>query len=86
MKEGQIVAENVFNKRKIKMNYDNQPCVCFSLPPIGHCGLNEKEAGRQYEAEGKVVKVFTSEFTNMFYSPSTDDNIRLKSLFKIICV
>ena len=68
------------------MNYDNQPCVCFSLPPIGHCGFNETSARSHFEAQGKVVQVFKSEFTNMFYSPSTDDIIRMKSLFKVICV
>ena len=31
------------------------------------------------------MQVFTSEFTNMFYSPATE-NEKLRSLFKVICV
>ena len=32
------------------------------------------------------MEVFKSDFTNMFYSVTTDENIRMKSLFKVICL
>ena len=43
-REGEIVAERLFNgKTALKMDYDT-PCVCFTYPPIGHVGLNETMA------------------------------------------
>ena len=68
IREARILAERLFNGRtNLKMDYSNVPSVCFSYPPIGMCGLTEAKAKEAYEED--KVQVFTSEFTNMFYSP-----------------
>ena len=65
------------------MNYKNVATAVFSHPPIATVGLNEEDANKQY---GDKVVVFKSTFTNMIYSPVEDDNKKLKSLFKLVCI
>ena len=70
-REGEIVAERLFNgKIALKMDYDT-PCVCFTYPPIGHVGLNETMALQQHPKE--KVKVFKSVFTDLFYKLADQD-------------
>mmetsp|Transcript_3538 Transcript_3538/g.3477 ORF Transcript_3538/g.3477 Transcript_3538/m.3477 type:complete len:134 (+) Transcript_3538:353-754(+) len=65
------------------MSYKNIPTVIFSHPPIGVMGLSEEAAIKAYGKEN--IKVYKAKFTNMFYSLSTDDNLRQGTLFKVIC-
>lgn len=65
------------------MNYDNISTVIFSHPPIGTVGISEEDAIKKFGAEN--IKSYKSEFVNMFYSPSTDQDDKQKSLFKLIC-
>ena len=84
IRAGRIVSERIFNGRAgLKMCYDNIATVIFSHPPIGTCGMKEEDAIAKFGEEN--VKTFRSNFTNMFYSPSTDDQKRLKSYFKLVC-
>ena len=46
------------------LDYENIPSVIFSHPPIGTMGLSEAAAREQY---GDRIKVYTSEFKNMYY-------------------
>ncbi len=46
------------------LDYENIPSVIFSHPPIGTMGLSEAAAREQY---GDSIKVYTSEFKNMYY-------------------
>lgn len=46
------------------LDYENIPSVIFSHPPIGTMGLSETAAREKY---GDSIKVYTSEFKNMYY-------------------
>ena len=46
------------------LDYENIPSVIFSHPPIGTMGLSEAAAREQF---GDSIKVYTSEFKNMYY-------------------
>ena len=65
------------------MNYANVATVVFSHPPIGKLGLTEQEAVAKF-GEGKV-KVYRSQFTNMFFSLPDPSEHRQKTLFKLVC-
>jgi len=65
------------------MNYDNVASVIFSHPPIGAVGLDEAKARAKWGDD--KIKVYKSEFINMFYSPGKSTDVKLKSLFKTIC-
>ena len=65
------------------MSNKEVPLVCFSYPPIGVIGVPEKLARVMYGDH--QVKVFTSEYTNLFYAPVYNE-LQLKSFFKVVCV
>lgn len=65
------------------MDYENVPSVVFSHPPIGTIGLTEEQAVIKYSAEN--IKVYWSEFVNMYYSLIPDSEQRPKTLLKVIC-
>ena len=46
------------------LNYENIPSVIFSHPPIGTVGLSEDAARAKF---GDDVKVYSSQFQNMYY-------------------
>jgi glutathione reductase (NADPH) len=48
-----------------RLDYDQIPSVVFTHPPIGTCGMSERQAREQY---GDEVSVFTSEFVPMINS------------------
>ena len=48
-----------------KVDYSLIPSVMFTHPPIGTIGLSEAAAREQY---GDKVKVYSTEFTSMYYS------------------
>ena len=66
------------------MLHQNVPTVIFSHPPIGTVGLSEQNALKQH-GETNVV-VYRSQFTNMFYSLALDENMKLPTYFKVVCV
>jgi glutathione reductase (NADPH) len=61
-----------------RLDYDNIPSVVFTHPPIGTCGLSERQAREQY---GDEVSVYTSEFVPMINS-FTDH--RTKASMKLV--
>ncbi|XP_046585393.1 glutathione reductase, mitochondrial-like [Haliotis rubra] len=64
---GRRLAHRVFdNKKDLKLDYSNIPTVVFSHPPVGTIGLTEDEAVGEYGKEN--VKVYTSNFTPMYYA------------------
>lgn len=85
IKAGRTLVERLFhpNKPNIKMDFSLIPTVIFSHPPIGVVGMSEQEAIEKFGEE--KVKVYTSKFTNMFYSLCSEDKDKLSSLFKLIC-
>ena len=85
IKAGRIVSERVFNGRTgLKMSYDNIATVIFSHPPIGTVGMKEEDAIKKY-GEDKI-ETFRSNFVNMFYALTTDQSIRQKTYFKLVCL
>lgn len=56
--QGTILAENLFNKKTQKMNYDFIPSTVFTQPPFASVGLTEEEALKKVEE----VDVYQSEF------------------------
>lgn len=65
------------------MCYDNIATVIFSHPPIGSVGLTEEAAVKKWGADN--IKTYKSTFINMYYSPAKSDDLKLKSMFKLIC-
>jgi glutathione reductase (NADPH) len=60
------------------LDYRLIPTVIFSHPTIGTVGLTEDEARREF---GDDVKVYTSEFTPMFYALGED---KQRSVMKLV--
>jgi len=48
-----------------RLDYDNIPTVVFTNPPVGTCGLTERQAREQY---GDGISVYSSEFVPMINS------------------
>ena len=64
---GRLLADRLFGQQTdARLDYDNIPTVVFSHPPIGTVGLTEDEAREQFGE--RMVKVYQSRFTNMYYS------------------
>jgi len=60
------LADRLFNNQpERKLDYDNIPSVVFSHPPIGTVGMTEEQARKKH---GQSVKVYTSNFTNMYHA------------------
>lgn len=80
---GRKLAHRIFNKEKnSKLDYNFVPSVIFSHPPIGTVGYSEEAAINKWGKEN--IKVYKSQFINMFFSPLPQDK-KQKTLFKIIC-
>jgi len=76
---GRRLADRIFGGMSDRyLDYENIPSVVFSHPPIGVCGLTERQAREKYSND---IKVYTSEFVSMFNS-FTDH--RTKSRMKLI--
>ena len=83
IRQGRIVSDRIFaNKPNLKMCYENIVTVIFSHPPIGSVGLTEVQAKQKWGAD--KVKVYSSKFVNMFYSPAMSDSKKQSSLFRVI--
>jgi len=82
---GRRLAARLFlDKKDSKLNYDNIASVVFSHPPVGSVGLSEKEAKEKYGE--KYIKVYTSNFTNMYFAMCDSDEKKVKTNMKLVCV
>lgn len=64
---GRRLADRLFDAQtSAKLNYEDVPTAVFSHPPIGTVGLTEPAAKERYGEEN--VKVYSSRFTNLYYS------------------
>ncbi|NOX43948.1 MAG: glutathione-disulfide reductase [Gammaproteobacteria bacterium] len=78
---GRRLSDRLFNNQPERhLDYDNIPTVVFSHPPIGTIGLTEEEAR---ELHGDAVKVYSTQFTNMYYA-LTDH--KQKTVMKLVTV
>lgn len=75
--EGRAVAETLFGRRAMSIEYDNVPSAVFSQPPIGTVGLTEVEARRRYGE----VDVYKANFRPLKHTLSGRDE---RSFMKLI--
>jgi len=65
------------------MDYNNIATVVFSHPVIGTVGLSAKDAKKLHGEDN--IQVFSSQFTNMFYSPANPEH-KQSSKFNVVCL
>jgi len=76
---GRRLADRIFGGMSDRyLDYENIPSVVFSHPPIGVCGLTERQAREKYSGD---IKIYTSEFVPMINSFTEH---RTKSRMKLI--
>ena len=75
---GRKLSDRLFGgKDDAHLDYENIPSVIFSHPPIGTVGLSEQQARAEF---GDNVKVYISEFKNMFYQVTSRSSPTLMKL------
>jgi glutathione reductase (NADPH) len=62
--EGRAVAEALFNRQSLRVDYSQVPTAVFSQPPVSTVGLTEAEARELYAA----VDVYATKFRPMKYT------------------
>lgn len=78
---GRRLSDRLFNQQSERhLDYENIPTVVFSHPPIGTVGLTEEEAR---ELHGDAVKVYSTQFTNMYYALTQHSQ---KTVMKLVTV
>lgn len=78
---GRKLAHRIFNNEsKMKLDYENIPTVVFSHPPIGTCGITEKQAREKYGDEN--IKIYLSSFTPLYHALTTRKQM---TKMKLIC-
>ena len=75
--EGRAVAETLFGRRAMSVEYDNVPSAVFSQPPIGTVGLTEVEARRRYGE----IDIYKANFRPLRHTMSGRDE---RSFMKLI--
>ncbi len=75
--EGRAVAETIFGRRAISVEYDNVPSAVFSQPPIGTVGLTEVEARRRYGE----IDIYKANFRPLKHTMSGRDE---RSFMKLV--
>jgi len=83
---GRRLADRLFGLMPTaKADYTTVPTVVFSHPTIGTLGLTEEQARAKYpESE---LKIYTSDFVNLYYGTFFEGNAGAKPItkYKIIC-
>lgn len=77
---GRKLADRLFANKTETQSFENVPSVVFAHPPIGTIGMTQSEAESRFGKSN--IKVYTSEFTNMFYALSEE---KQKTFMKLIC-
>lgn len=77
---GRKLSDRLFGEKNHTQDFENIPTVVFSHPTIGTVGLTEQEARTRFGDE--QIKIYTSEFVNMYYAMS--DN-KKKTFMKLVC-
>lgn len=76
---GRRLSDRVFGGMKDRcLDYSNIPTVIFSHPPIGTCGLSEREARKKF---GDAVKVYSSTFVPLWNGMTT---LKPKTRMKLV--
>lgn len=77
IKEGMLLAEHLFAKSKVKMNYHLIPTAVFSQPLVATVGLTEEQALNK----GYELDIYSSQFRPLKYSVTSIDK---KTFMKMI--
>ena len=78
---GRKLSDRLFgDKTDSHLDYEKIPSVIFSHPPIGTVGLSEQAARAQY---GDDIKVYVSEFQNMYYQITSRNSPTLMKLITV---
>jgi glutathione reductase (NADPH) len=83
---GRRLADRLFGGMPdAKADYSLVPTVVFSHPTIGTIGLTEPQARDQFGSEN--VKIYTSDFVNLYYGTFYEGNAGEKpvSKYKLVC-
>ncbi len=75
--EGTLLAEHLFNKKPLRMDYSAVPSAVFSQPCLAVVGPTEEEARKKYSE----IDVYTSEFRALKYTLS---DINERTFMKMI--
>jgi glutathione reductase (NADPH) len=67
--EGRAVAETLFGKQPMAVDYDNVPSAVFSQPPISTIGLTEAQARQRFSA----IDIYKSSFHPLKHTVSGRD-------------
>lgn len=78
IREGQAVADTLFNDTPTTVDYDCIPSAVFSHPPMAAVGMTESEAREKLGA----VKIYTSDFRAMKNVLAQRNE---RALYKMIC-
>lgn len=79
---GRRLADRLFGgKNDAHLDYTNIPSVVFAHPEVGTVGLTEPQAREKY---GDTVKIYTSNFTAMYYAMMEQEN-KGPTAYKLIC-
>ncbi|GIR48037.1 MAG: hypothetical protein CM15mP58_01340 [Burkholderiaceae bacterium] len=76
--EGRAVAENLFNKNSLKVDYNEVATAVFTTPPIGTIGLTEEAALKK---TGNTYRIYESEFNPLKKSFASK---KTKAYYKLI--
>jgi len=80
---GRRLSDRVFGgKAGAKLEYENIPSVVFAHPEVGSIGLTEPEAREKFGDDN--IKVYTSNFTAMYYSMMEPEE-KAPTSYKIVC-
>ena len=78
---GRRLAHRIFNNESgLKLDYENIPTVVFSHPPIGTCGITEKEAREKYGDD--QIKIYKSSFTPLYHAMTQRKQL---TKMKLVC-
>lgn len=80
---GRKLGDRLFGgQADAKVDYSNIPSAIFSHPEAGSIGLSEAAAKEKFGKD--KVKVYSSRFINMYYSPMAQEH-KDPSLYKVVC-
>ena len=82
---GRRLADRLFGGQKeAHLDYVNIPSAVFAHPEAGSIGLPEAEAREKYGDAN--VKVYTSNFTAMYYAMMDEQADKAPTVYKLVCV
>lgn len=80
---GRRLSDRIFGGQKdSRLVYENIPSVVFAHPEVGSIGMTEPQAREKF---GDSVKVYQTDFTDMYYAMMDTQEEKGPTAYKIIC-